>query len=164
MPGDHGGAGHAMRKRFTERFIKADRQSRVRFDPPRHVGDWARAITRGVDLLSDRDSYAITGVRGFKSVGAWGVGPCGVVHLENCNGPAFDHWVVGVDGEAQPREPLLRAVRGFRRHVREFAQIMAEGDDDGSAMGRETGSSQTHTCLRGYREALAYWADTSAVR
>ena len=58
MPGDHGGAGHAMRERFTERFIKADRQSRVRFDPPINVGDWARAITRGADLLSDRDANA----------------------------------------------------------------------------------------------------------
>ena len=53
--------------------------------PPTPVSRWLQGLLEGKDLLSDRDSELAPLVI-FKSMGAWSVGPSGVIHLENRRG------------------------------------------------------------------------------
>ena len=146
--GHHGGAGLKMRERFTKHYEELSRKKGV-VAFPINATDWARAITHGVDRLSDHGTYGTTGQIVFKSLGAWEVGPCGMVHLENSKGPGFDRWVkVGTGISAS--STLHRAMADYRKYAKLFAQIMAGDDDETSITSKET-----RACLREYREAAS---------
>ena len=143
----HGGAGLKKRQRFTKHYEELSRKRGV-VSFPINATDWARAITHGVDRLSDHGTYGTTGQIVFKSLGAWEIGPCGMVHLENAKGPGFDRWVkVGTSISASTT--LHRAMADYRKYAKLFAQIMA-GDDETIITSKET-----RACLREYREAAS---------